>query len=125
MNNAQQELDDEILSACHDGELPSTDSDAVQRRLAREPELADRLQAMQYVDAVAAGAFRARDRQPVPERILELLARAEQQDRERRRETANVVSLNGPGVERPRRRWFAAAAAAAAAVFRRIAHALS
>ena len=74
MRDAQQELDDEILSACHDGELPTTEADAVRRRLAREPELADRLHAIQSVDAATVGAFRAQDGHALPERVLELLA---------------------------------------------------
>lgn len=92
MNDAQQELDDEILSACHDGELPPTEVEAVRRRLAREPDLAERLEAMRYVDAVAAGALRAHDGTPVPERILTLLERAEE-EQSQRLESGRVVSL--------------------------------
>ena len=92
MNNAQQELDDEILSACHDGELPPTEVEAVRRRLAREPELAERLEAMRYVDSAAAGALRAHDGTPVPQRILTLLERAEE-EQSQRLESGSVVPL--------------------------------
>ena len=104
MNNAQQELDDEILSACHDGELPPSEVEAVRRRLAREPELAARLHAIQHVDAAATGALRAQDGLPLPERVLKLLEAAEREDA-RRRATSNVVFL-GEAVTR-RRRWSA------------------
>ena len=108
MSNPQQELDDEILSACHDGELPPTEADAVRRRLAREPELAVRLRAMQYVDAAAAGALRAHDGTPVPKRILILLERAER-EHALRLAAGNVVPLRkpdaAPGI---RCRWSAA-----------------
>ena len=108
MNNAQQELDDEILSACHDGELPPSEVEAVRRRLAREPELAARLHAIQHVDAAATGALRAPDGLPLPERVLELLEEAEREDA-RRRASSNVVFLGEADAEpvTRRRRWSA------------------
>ncbi len=113
MTNAQQELDDEILSACHDGELPPTEADAVRRRLAREPNLAERLRAMQRVDEAAVGAFRALDLEPLPERTLELLQAAEAEHRERRSANGNVVAIRGRSGRRPGRRcrWPVALAA--------------
>jgi anti-sigma factor RsiW len=116
MIDAQQELDDEILSACHDGELPPTEAEAVRRRLAREPDLAERLYAIRYVDGAAAGAFRALDRQPLPARTLELLHAAEAEHRERRLESTNVVPLRQPITSRRSRlfRWPAAIAASVA-----------
>ena len=120
MNNAQQELDDEILSACHDGELPPAEAEAVRRRLAREPALADRLHAMQYVDAAAAGALRAPDGTPVPERILMLLERAER-EQAKRLEAGNVVPLRTPPAARGfRRRWSAAIRGRVASLLRRL-----
>lgn len=116
MHDAQQELDDEILSACHDGELPPTDAEAVRRRLAREPELAHRLRAMQYVDTAAAGAFRAHDRQALPERILKLLETAEHEHRER---SGDVVLLQESSAHR-RRPWSAAVSTSIASAIRRI-----
>lgn len=108
MNNAQQELDDEILSACHDGELPPAEAEAVRRRLGREPELAERLHAMQYVDAAAAGALRAPDGTPVPARTLMLLERAEQ-EQAKRMEACSVVPLRtAQAAGSARRRWSAA-----------------
>lgn len=119
-NNAQQELDDEILSACHDGELPPAEAEAVRRRLAREPELAERLHAMQYVDAAATGALRAPDGTPVPERILMLLERAER-EQAKRLEAGNVVPLRTPqAAGSVRRRWSAAIRARVASMLRRL-----
>lgn len=116
MTDAQQELDDEILSACHDGELPPTEAEAVRRRLAREPELAERLCAMQYVDDAAAGAFRGLDRKPVPARTLELLHAAEAEHRQRQLESTSVVPLRQPVAAQRRRlfRWPVAIAASVA-----------
>jgi anti-sigma factor RsiW len=121
VNNAQQELDDEILSACHDGELPPTEVEAVRRRLAREPDLAERIHAMQHVDAVAAGALRAQDRLPLPERILELLEKAEREDATRHA-SGQVVFLReaDAAAGTRRRRWAAAVAAGLASAFRRL-----
>lgn len=101
MIDAQQELDDEILSACHDGELPPTESDAVRRRLAREPELAERLFAMQCVDAAVVTAFRTVDREPLPARILDRL-RAEEDEQVARRLAARKVVPMRKAVARPR-----------------------
>ncbi len=119
MPDAQQELDDEILSACHDGELPATEADAVRRRLQREPQLADRLHAIQYVDTAAAEAFRARDRQALPEQVLELLQSAEREYREREFEIATEAHSQGPCVQE-HRRWSAALVMAIASALRRI-----
>ena len=121
MNNAQQELDDEILSACHDGELPTAEAEAVRRRLAREPELAERLHAMEYVDAAAAGALRARDELPLPERVLALLDEAEREEATCRA-NGTVIFLREAGTAPgPRRRkWFVAVAAGIASAFRRL-----
>lgn len=120
MNNAQQELDDEILSACHDGELPLSEVEAVRRRLAREPELAARLHAIQHVDAAAAGALRVQDGLPLPERILELLEQAEREDA-RRQASSNVVFLSkADAAAGTRRRRWSAVRARIAAGFRRL-----
>ncbi|HEX2139881.1 MAG TPA: hypothetical protein VHG33_09230 [Woeseiaceae bacterium] len=107
MIDAQQELDDEILSACHDGELPPTEAEAVRRRLTREPELAERLLAMQRVEEAAVSVFRSIDRRPVPERILDLLQADQDLQREKRSETSNVVHLRQPPPARGSRlyRW--------------------
>ena len=131
VSNAQQELDDEILSACHDGELPPTEVEAVRRRLAREPDLAERLHAMQHVDAVTAGALRAQDGLPLPGRILELLEQAERQDLQRleeagredtsRQGSGKVVFLRETDAGGTRRRgWLAAVAAGFASALRRL-----
>jgi anti-sigma factor RsiW len=121
MIDAQQELDDEILSACHDGELPPTEAEAVRRRLSREPELAGRLAAMQRVDRAVVTAFRSIDRQPGPERVLELL-HADQDLQCARQQSGTVVPLRRPAALRRRGhllRWLAAFAARTAAVIKR------
>jgi anti-sigma factor RsiW len=100
MIDAQQELDDEILSACHDGELPPTEAEAVRRRLAREPELAERLSAMRRVDAAVVSAFRAIDRQPVPGRVLDLLHADQDRQRKRQLETGHVLRFRKPAAAR-------------------------
>lgn len=117
MRDAQQELDDEILSACHDGELPTTEADAVRRRLAREPELADRLHAIQSVDAATVGAFRAQDGHALPERVLELLDAAEREEREAR---VGAAAVGKTLPAQARRRWIAMPASAIAAAVRRL-----
>ncbi len=116
MIDPQQELDDEILSACRDGELSPSEADAVRRRLAREPEFAERLHAMQYVDGIATAAFQRIDRQALPERTLGLLYAAEAEDRPRRLESINVVPLQRPSRDRRSSvlRWPVALAAGAA-----------
>ena len=122
MTDAQQELDDEILSACHDGELPPSEAEAVGRRLSREPELAGRLSAMQRVDRAVVAAFRSIDRQPIPGRVLELLHADQEMQCTRQLDTSNVVRLRRPAAVRRRGRllrWPAAFAARIAAVIKR------
>lgn len=121
MIDAQQELDDEILSACHDGELPPTEAEAVKRRLTREPELAERLSAMQRADQAVVSAFRSIDRQPVPERVLDLVYADQDLQRARQLETGNVLRLRKPAAARRGRllRWSAAFAARVVAVVKR------
>lgn len=121
MTDAQQELDDEILSACHDGELPPTEADAVRRRLVREPELAKRLFAIQCVDAAVVSAFRSVDREPVPAGILARLRADEDESRERRLEARNVVALRKPLAGRAWQHfgWLVAVASRAATAAKR------
>jgi anti-sigma factor RsiW len=122
MIDAQQELDDEILSACHDGELPPTEAEAVRRRLSREPELAGRLSAMQRVDQAVVTAFRSIDRQPIPERVLGLLHADQDLQCARQLDSGTVVPLRRPATARRRGRlfrWPAAFAARIAAVVKR------
>ncbi|HZD54157.1 MAG TPA: hypothetical protein VE175_13990 [Woeseiaceae bacterium] len=91
--------DDELLSAGLDGELPESQADGLARRLAREPALASRLEAMRSADEAAAAAFRALDERPMPPRVLELLGEGDAQQRPERG-SAKVVPLQKPGFRR-------------------------
>ena len=73
MNDRSRERDDELLSAWLDGELASAQADELERRLAREPSLADRLEAMRGMDRATAAVLRAIDERPMPKRVLELI----------------------------------------------------
>lgn len=83
-----QDRDGERLSAYLDGELPRAEADQLERRLAREPALAERLEAMRALDRVAAAAFHAIDERPMPKRVLERLGDDEEEPR-----AGNVVPL--------------------------------
>ncbi|HEX7063414.1 MAG TPA: hypothetical protein VF200_15685 [Woeseiaceae bacterium] len=73
MNESGRERDDELLSAYLDGELASAEADELERRLALEPSLAGRLEAMRGMDRATAAVFRAIDERPMPKRVLQLL----------------------------------------------------
>jgi hypothetical protein len=109
-----QKLDDEILAAWMDGELPPAQADQVTSRLAREPALARRLEAMRAVDAAAVGAFRSVDERPMPERVLDLIHAGA--DEIQSGETSNVVRLRTPAVARFAE-WPVAVAASVALAF--------
>lgn len=83
-----QQDDDILLSAYLDGELPATDADQLTERLAREPALMARLEAMRSGDAAVRRAFAALDERPMPDAVLGLLgAEAASQ------ESADVVAF--------------------------------
>jgi hypothetical protein len=73
MSDERTGLDDELLSAYLDGELARVAADQLERRLTREPALAERLEAMRGMDRATAAAFRSIDERPMPRRVLELL----------------------------------------------------
>lgn len=85
--SSEKQDDGERLSAYIDGELPRAEADELERRLAREPELSRRLQAMRTMDRATAAAFHAGDERPLPKRVLELLGEAEEP------RASNVVPL--------------------------------
>lgn len=65
--------DDEALSAWLDGELPQAEADRLTERLASEPALARRLEAMRSADGRVRDAFAALDDVPMPQSVLDLL----------------------------------------------------
>ncbi len=70
----QTELDDDtLLSAYLDGELTDDEADGITERLAREPALMRRLEAMQSVDTATRQAFEKLDEQPMPAAVLDML----------------------------------------------------
>jgi len=73
MTDQQQRRDDEALSAYLDDELPRDEADRLTARLAAEPALARRLDALRSADAAARQAFQALDDQPLPQGVLDLL----------------------------------------------------
>lgn len=97
MSDERQERDDELLSAYLDGELSQPQVDELTSRLAREPELAERLEAMRSVDKAAVAAFRAVDERQIPERILDLIGEDEHSDAG---EASNVVQIRRPAINR-------------------------
>lgn len=66
--------DDEALSALLDGALPREEADALRSRLAREPELAARFEALQRADRAVRDAYRDVVDEPLPSRVLDLLS---------------------------------------------------
>lgn len=68
-----QQGDDEALSALLDGALPREEADALRARLAREPTLAARFDALQRADRAVRDAYRDVVDEPLPERVLDLL----------------------------------------------------
>ncbi|MGB5247369.1 MAG: hypothetical protein WBN34_12540 [Woeseia sp.] len=66
--------DDELLSAMLDGELDDAAADALTERLAREPALVKRLEAMRGADASVRSLFAKVDDLPMPQGIVDLLA---------------------------------------------------
>ncbi|MGH8193968.1 MAG: hypothetical protein ACREQ8_06155 [Woeseiaceae bacterium] len=100
MSDERQELDDELLSAYLDGELSQPQADELTSRVAREPELAERLEAMRSVDKAAVAAFRAVDERQIPERILDLMGEDEEARRSDAGEASNVVQIRRPAINR-------------------------
>lgn len=70
---SNNERDDELLSALLDGELDAAAADALTERLAQEPALAARLEALRSADANVRALFAEADKVPMPPKVLELL----------------------------------------------------
>lgn len=67
-------IDDTMLSAYLDGELPPQQMNAVRAALDAEPALAERLAALRSVDALVLRHARALDAIPLPDSVLGMLA---------------------------------------------------
>ncbi|MDX1515210.1 MAG: hypothetical protein R3288_00140 [Woeseiaceae bacterium] len=65
--------DDTLLSAYLDGELPQHEADLITERLAREPDLMRRLEAMQAGDEATRQVFATLDERPMPQAVLDML----------------------------------------------------
>lgn len=65
--------DDELLSAYIDGELPAAESEQLTERLAKEPALVRRLEALRSADERTRDLYAALDRAPMPQSVLDLL----------------------------------------------------
>ncbi|MGV3593149.1 MAG: anti-sigma factor family protein [Gammaproteobacteria bacterium] len=71
--NGNRTIDDTMLSAYIDGELPPQDADDVRAAVDADPLLAERLAALRSVDALVARHARALDDTPLPSSVLEML----------------------------------------------------
>ena len=69
----ENHTDDEVLSAFIDGELNAVDADRLTERLAREPALLKRLEALRSSDEATRAMYAAVDQQPIPQAIMDLL----------------------------------------------------
>lgn len=73
MTEDSMDKDDLALSAYLDGELPQDEADRISERLAREPALAQRLEALRGGDDATRRLFAKVDELPMPQRVLDLL----------------------------------------------------
>ncbi|MEQ9563895.1 MAG: hypothetical protein RLN69_15350, partial [Woeseiaceae bacterium] len=74
MNEDSMTNDDIALSAYLDGELPQDQADRLSERLAREPLLAGRLEAMRATDEATRKLYATLDDLPMPQGVLDLLS---------------------------------------------------
>ncbi len=65
--------DDELLSAFIDGELSAVDADRLSERLAQEPVLLKRLEALRSSDDATRAVYASLDELPMPQAVLDLL----------------------------------------------------
>ncbi len=73
MNTDRFPDDDALLSALLDGELPAEQTEELRRRLAREPQLAARLEALRAAAARFTSVYSSVTDEPVPAHIAALL----------------------------------------------------
>ncbi|MDX1480520.1 MAG: hypothetical protein R3315_02530 [Woeseiaceae bacterium] len=98
--------DDELLSAYIDGELADDETERLTARLAAEPGLAQRLEALRSTDEAARRLYEQLDERPLPDAVLELLEESDH------RAPDNVVEMP----VKAERHWFAPPVALAASV---------
>ena len=72
-DNDDSHDDDTLLSAYIDGELPAAEADRITERLAREPLLMRRLEALRAGDTAVRDAFERLDAEPMPAAVLDML----------------------------------------------------
>ena len=74
MNDHTPTTDDEALSALLDGAWPAAEAERLRQRLAREPALTERLRALEHANEAVRRTYRGVVDEPLPARVLELLA---------------------------------------------------
>ncbi len=90
---AKDNSDDRLIGAWLDGELEGDEADRFAARLANEPGLAQRLEAMRAGDEAVRRVFRALDTTPMPKAVLAQLDKP-------RRSSDNVVPFEARGMRR-------------------------
>jgi anti-sigma factor RsiW len=85
--------DDEALSALLDDALPNEEAERLRRRLAQEPPLAARFAELERATAAVRDAYAGVAAEPLPERVLELLASERSAGHQDAARARNVVEL--------------------------------
>ena len=85
--------DDELLCALLDNELSPADADALTERLAREPALAQRLEALRSADDNVRELFARVDELPMPKAVLDLLDDASTDGAAAEHAASNVIAF--------------------------------
>ncbi|MDY6984513.1 MAG: hypothetical protein SV422_15615 [Pseudomonadota bacterium] len=99
--NDKATIDDTMLSAWLDGELPPQQMAAVRAALDAEPALAERLAALRSVDALVLRHARALDATPLPASVLGMLADDSAQNSAQNAPTNTSATV----VQGPWQRW--------------------
>lgn len=79
-NKDMDKTDDEILSSYIDGELSRDEADALTERLANEPALMQRLEALRSADSAVRDVYAAIDDAPLPDAVLDLFEQKPSED---------------------------------------------
>ncbi len=87
--------DDELLSAYIDGELPNGEADALTERLAAEPELMQRLEALRSADGAVRDVYAAIEKTPLPASVLGLFDESQSET-----PAGNVIAFPARGMRR-------------------------
>lgn len=88
--------DDELLGSYLDGELAAGDAHALEQRLATDSALKARLDALRGADAATRRLFAAVDAAPMPDSVLQLLAKAKNAETAPQR--SNVLAFPARGL---------------------------